>query len=292
MLKSGTPNRYRAKKYQLSDKTFNFITGLPRSGSTLLSAILSQNPRFSVGVTSPVASLVNAVITQVSADSEWSSRVSTEQRRELLHGLFDSYYRRSDAPVIFDTNRGWSARLPTVLDLFPQAKILACVRNVGWVMDSLERLYQSNPYENTKLFTNDAERNTVLTRVDTLGQRTRLVGSAWAGLKEAFYGEHGASMMVIDYDILAQRPIETVGLIYAFLGEDRYPHDFTDLKFAAPDYDEALGIAGMHTVRPAVTFENRQTVLPPDLFEQYSRLSFWNDPAESRCSVLRVGEPG
>ena len=117
--------------------------------------------------------------------------------------------------------------------------------------------------------------------MDTLGQRTRLVGSAWAGLKEAFYGEHGASMMVIDYEILAQRPIETVGLIYAFLGEDPYPHDFTDLKFAAPDYDERLGIAGMHTVRPAVTFENRQTVLPPDLFEQYSRLSFWRPRRKS-----------
>jgi sulfotransferase len=276
----------------LSDRTFHFITSLPRSGSTLLSAILSQNPRFSAGVTSPVASLVNAVITQVSAESEWSSRVSIEQRRALLHGLFDSFYIGCDAPVICDTNRGWSARLGTVLDLFPQAKILACVGNVGWVMDSLERLYQSNPCKNTKLFTSDAERNTVLTRVDTLGQRTRLVGAAWAGLKEAYYDEHGASMMVIDYDILAQRPVETVGLIYTFLGEDRYGHDLTDLKFAAPDYDEALGIAGMHTVRPAVTFENRQTVLPPDLFEQYSRLSFWNDPTGSRCSVLRVGEPG
>ena len=154
----------------------------------------------------------------------------------------------------------------------PQAKIVACVRNVGWVMDSLERLYQSNPYENTKLFTNDAERNTVLTRVDTLGQRTRLVGSAWAGLKEAFYGEHGASMMVIDYDILAQRPVETVGLIYAFLGGDRYPHDVDDLAFAAPDYDDTAA---------AVTFENRQTVLPPDLFEQYSRLSFWRPRRKS-----------
>ena len=57
-----------------------------------------------------------------------------------------------------------------------------------------------------------------------------------------------------------------------------------------PDYDERLGIAGMHTVRPAVTFESRQTVLPPDLFEQYSRLSFWNDPT-GRCSVLRVAQP-
>ena len=32
----------------------HFITGMPRSGSTLLSAILQQNPRFRATVTSPV----------------------------------------------------------------------------------------------------------------------------------------------------------------------------------------------------------------------------------------------
>jgi sulfotransferase len=34
---------------------FHFISGRPRSGSTLLSAILSQNPRFNAGVSSPLA---------------------------------------------------------------------------------------------------------------------------------------------------------------------------------------------------------------------------------------------
>ena len=38
-------------------ETFHFISGLPRSGSTMLSAILRQNPRFHAGMSSPVASL-------------------------------------------------------------------------------------------------------------------------------------------------------------------------------------------------------------------------------------------
>ena len=32
---------------------YHFISGLPRSGSTLLSAILLQNPRFHAGMSSP-----------------------------------------------------------------------------------------------------------------------------------------------------------------------------------------------------------------------------------------------
>ena len=48
---------------------FHFISGLPRSGTTLLSAILRQNPRFHANVTSPVASLFAGILGQVSVGS-------------------------------------------------------------------------------------------------------------------------------------------------------------------------------------------------------------------------------
>jgi len=128
-------------------QSFHFISDLPRAGSTLLSAILSQNPRFHAGVSSPVASFFSSLVSQVSAGSEWSTRVSIAQRRRLLHGLFEAYY--ADLPpekqVVFDTNRVWTARLPALLDLFPQVRVIACVRNVAWVMDSIERLYRRTP---------------------------------------------------------------------------------------------------------------------------------------------------
>jgi sulfotransferase len=41
-------------------KVIHFISGLPRSGSTLLAAILRQN-RFHAGMSSPVASLFMAL---------------------------------------------------------------------------------------------------------------------------------------------------------------------------------------------------------------------------------------
>jgi sulfotransferase len=268
--------------------SFHFISGLPRSGSTLLSALLRQNPRFHCNVTSPVASFFSAIVGQVSVGSEWAPQVSTEQRRTILRGLFESYYAAHPQPVVFDTNRVWSAKLPAVLDLFPQAKVISCVRNVGWVMDSIERLYRANPYENTKLFANEAERSTVFSRVETLAQRTRLVGLAWAGLKEAFYSEQGHAMLVIDYDILAQRPREVIPLVYSFLGEQPFEHDYDNIQFDTPDYDEGLGLVGLHKVRQKVSFEKRQTVLPPDLFEQYSKLSFWHDTTNSRCNVIRI----
>jgi sulfotransferase len=128
----------------------------------------------------------------------------------------------------------------------------------------------------------------VYTRTETLAQRNRLVGLAYSGLKEAYYAEQGRAMLVVDYDLLVQRPAHVLPLIYQFLGEEAFPHDYENLNFDTPDYDEGLGLVGLHKVRQKVSPEPRETILPPDLFEQYSKLSFWYNTASSRCNVLMV----
>lgn len=267
----------------------HFISGLPRAGSTLLAALLLQNPRFHAGMTSPVGSLFTGMLNQFGAGSEFGPVLDRDTRRRLLRGLFDSYYAdQSDKDVVFDTNRLWSARLPALVDLFPEAKVIACVRNVAWVMDSLERLYRANPYEQTKLFNNDAERNTVYSRLETLAQYNRLVGFAWSALKEAYYGAQAGSLLVIEYELLAQAPERVLRLVYEFLGEPWFEHDFCNVHYDAPAFDEALGISGLHRVRPQVALDARRTVLPPDLFEKYAQLSFWRSGEGSAAHVIRA----
>ncbi len=271
---------------------YHFITGLPRSGSTLLSALLLQNPRLHAGMTSPVGSLLRGMLNQLGAGSEFGPVVTTEQRRRLARGLFDSYYAdRADKQIIFDTNRMWSAQMPALMDLFPGSRLIACVRNVAWIMDSLERRYRANPFEITRLFNDDNERNTVYSRVETLAQRNRLVGYPWTALKEAFYGEHAQSLLIVDYDLLAQAPGKVMPLIYRFLGEPEFSHDFGKVDYDAPEFDQGLGLHGLHKVRARVAMERRDTILPPDLFDQYSQLSFWQDGSRSRASVITARPP-
>lgn len=270
-------------------RSVHFISGLPRSGSTLLAALLRQNPRFHAGMTSPVGTLFTGMLDQFGAGSEFGPVLDRDTRRRLLRGLFDSYYAgQADGTVVFDTNRLWSARLPAVVDLFPEAKVIACVRNVAWVMDSLERLYRANPYEQTKLYGNDTERNTVYSRLETLAQYNRLVGFAWSALKEAYYGAQAGSLLVVEYELLAQAPERVLRLIYEFLGEPWFEHDFCNVSYDAPAFDEALGISGLHRVRPRVEVQSRRTLLPPDLFDKYAQLSFWRNQEGSGAHVIRV----
>lgn len=268
-------------------KRMHFIAGLPRSGSTLLAAILQQNPLFHAGMTSPVSSLFEAVISQLSAGSEFALVVNEEKRRALLSGLFDSYYKdQADKQVVFDTNRNWCARLAALNSLFPESKVICCVRNVAWIMDSLERQYQKYPFENTLLFNNPAERNTVFSRIDTLGQRDRLVGFAWCALKEAVYGPHASSLLLVDYELLTRSPSDVIRLVYQFIDEPLFDHDFNHIQYNASDFDHNLGLPDLHTVGAKVKSNDRKTILPPDLFNSYADMSFWLDLKNSEANII------
>ena len=113
-----------------------------------------------------------------------------------------------------------------------------------------------------------------------------MVGYPWAALKSAFYSEHAASMLLIDYDLLAQAPQKVLPLIYDFIGAEPFEHDFQNIQYDAPEFDAPLGMRGLHKVRSEVSFEARDTILPPDLFQQYSQLSFWKDTTASRANVI------
>ncbi|AVH69696.1 sulfotransferase family protein [Nostoc sp. 'Lobaria pulmonaria (5183) cyanobiont'] len=269
----------------------HLISGLPRSGSTLLGALLRQNPRFHASMSSPVGSLVNRMLEAMSEDNEFSVFITPEQKRALTLAIFSTFYQsQADKEVIFDTNRLWCSKLSLIQELFPTSKVICCVRNVAWIMDSIERLIRKNAFDVSRMFNNAGERSTVYTRTEALSQGGRLVGFAYNALKEAFYSEYSASLLLVDYDLLTQAPDKTISLIYQFLEEEPFEHDFANVEYEALEFDNRLNTKGLHHVRPKVEFQPRLTILPPDLFTQYDGLSFWKNPSNSLANVI-VAQP-
>lgn len=267
----------------------HFIAGLPRSGSTLLAGILRQNPRFHAAMSSQLCPLFAAMVNTMGG--EGSRFITTQQRVRVLRGLFDSFYGADMPDVVFDTNRMWCAKLPALLQVLPDAKVICTVRNVAWVMDSIEQLIRRNALQPSRLYADDAERATVYSRCEALGARHRLVGSAWTALKEAFYGAQADSLLLVDYDYLTRAPKRTTALIYEFLGEPAFEHDFSNVEYSEPEFDADLSTPGLHTVGREVRHTERQTILPPDLFERYNALSFWSDPAPSLANIIAPRPP-
>jgi len=256
----------------------NFISGLPRSGSTLLAAILRQNPRFHAGMSSPVGSLFLALQGAMSRRNEAAVFIDEEQKRQLLKGLFDNYYYSiHPEKMVFDTNRAWCSKLSTLVKLFPDAKVICCVRHVPWVMDSIERLIRANAFELSGIFGYEPS-NTVYTRVNRLATSDGLVGFALDALREAFWGEHANRLILVGYEALAKRPEDTLRELYAFLGQPWFAHDFDNVEYEAEEFDLALGTPNLHTVRRKVEWIGRDTVLPPELFDRFSGDAFWTVP--------------
>ncbi len=261
----------------------HFISGLPRSGSTLLSGILDQNPSFHAGMTSPVASLINSSLELTGAGSEFYSFFTEAKRIGISRAILEAYYADVDESVIFDTNRIWTARLHQLVELYDNFKVICLVRNPAWVMDSFEKIYRKNPFNYSKMFA-AGDRVTVYSRCESL--LSGPVGLGLTALKEAFYGEYSERLLLIDYDLLAKFPDKTLRLLYEFLGIEYFDHDFGNVEYSHDEFDYTLGIKGLHTVQRKVEFKERRSILPPDLFDKYSEMAFWTDTAGSAASVI------
>ena len=153
-------------------------------------------------------------------------------------------------------------------------------------MDSLERQFRADAFENTALFNNPGERATVYTRLEALANANRLVGFPYHALREACWSEHAEHLLIIDYDMLVAQPAEVIKLLYQFIGEELYEHDFDNVKYDAPEFDAQLGVRGLHKVHKKVMPRPRATILPPDLFDRYQNMAFWRDL--QNCKAYRL----
>jgi sulfotransferase len=265
----------------------HFISGLPRAGSTLLAAMLRQNPRIHAGITSPVGSMVSALLREMSQANESAVFIDDAQRTAVLRGVFSSYYGQRDGELVFDTNRLWCARLPLLAGLFPAARVVCCVRHMPWVLDSLERLIRANPLELSSIFNFDTG-GTVYSRVEGLSGAAGMVGFAFNALREAVWSAQMDRLLLVRYESLTTNPQHVLDTVYDFIGAPRFTHDPAHVRFDdADEFDRRLGTPGLHQVRPIVQAPARQSVLPPDLFARFEGDSFWQNPG-SRPAGLRI----
>lgn len=255
----------------------HFISGLPRSGSTLLSAILKQNPRFRSRVTSPMLSLVNAVQPCVSG-GEFASFFDDARRSAILKGLFAGYYGETTGQVVFDTNRLWTGRLALLKALYPRSRVVCCVRDPRWILDSFERALRRNPLR-TSAITGYETQPSMNARLESLVRtESGVVGQAWTALRDAWHSDQADALIVIDYDRLTSDPGGVMHGLYAALGEPEFAHDYNALEYDEPQYDEANGAPGLHRVRGRLERIERPSSLPPELWKKYETELFWRTP--------------
>src|SRR3990167_11075763 len=90
----------------IMSKVLHFLSGIPRSGSTVLAAILNQNPEIHVSTTSGLVHALDGVA------NTWASTglldKTDKDRKKLsatMSGIVNSFYSNTDKPIIIDKSR-------------------------------------------------------------------------------------------------------------------------------------------------------------------------------------------
>jgi len=239
-------------------KTIHFITGMPRSGSTLLCNILAQNPRFGVTATSGILDmLLNTVAAWEKAESFKSAPHETNQlkKKNTLGGMLRGYFDDDEHPVVFDKSRGWIAYRELAEQLLDRpVKMLVTVRDVRAVLSSFEKIWRKNRgiRPTAHELQHPVKFQYVEGRCSLLMQPDQVVGIAYKRIEDALLCHGRENLLFVPFNRLTKNPAAMMAEIYSFLGETPFQHDFNNVAQVTQEDDTLIGMNGLHDIRPKV----------------------------------------
>ena len=268
-------------------KQFYFMAGLPRSGSTLISSILNQNPDIHSSANSPICGMVFNLERSILASEQYAAYPKPKVMSPTIFGVLENYYTDVDNRVVIDKSREWSIQehFQVLLRNLPyEPKIILPVRNITDILASFISLVNKNPGKPSFI---DEEiqarqefnfyRQIDDIRCDHLMRPKGLIDNALYGLAYAMLEENKKYFHIVEYENLVSNPKETIDGIYDFLREEKYSHDFNNIVNNIKEDDKTYGLDGMHDVRPSISRRGikKEDVLSPYVLNKYSGLEFW-----------------
>ena len=266
------------------NKRYFFISGLPRSGSSLLSALLNQHPDIHATATSGLLStLLGLRNTWEERDEHRALTASLSQVRKLsaMRGLAAHYHDDVDKPVILDKCRGWTAHIELAEAVFGgQIKILCPVRDPRDILASFEKIWRRNAatWQIPQEKNNPVKFATLAGRCEVWSAADQPLGLAYNNLKDAAQRGYGDCLHFVSYEALTTHPYETLMSVYHFLGLPAFDHDLESIEVVETEDDRAHGIPHLHDVAETVTTQAPQwpDILGEELGKLYGGTDFWN----------------
>lgn len=259
-------------------KTLFFISGLPRSGSTLITNILKQNPSIHGESVSSLSSMIGSI--HASWDSFDSNREyeNNPAKVGVMRGVLDGYYSHIDKPIIFDKDRGWIPLLGLVNHITEkQSKVLVCVRNPAEILSSFEKLRKENPLFHVEVDKVLKENSSILTRSSYYAD-TGPLGVSLRNLNDAVTMGYLDNLLFVDYNRFCNSPKSQMKRIYDFFEIPFFEHDFNNINQTETYSDLAVGLPNLHKIKPKLerTTMNCVKYIGINLHGFYSKDVFWD----------------
>jgi sulfotransferase len=278
--------------------SYYFLSGLPRSGSTLLRSILNQNPELYSGPISPSVELLYYTDKYFQTSEMLLASPNPQGCYDVLSNIMDNFYRnimeREGKSKIIEFNRA----IPNNIERFrtyikEDVKIVCPVRSIPEILASFISLIHRNSdkvsFVDQYLIDNKIEVNDD-NRCDYLMSDYGIVGQALFAMSRPFIrGEEGL-LKIVEYENLINDTNKIMEEIYDFWGLERYQHEYTNLENKYPENDIfQYNLDGMHTVAKTIKKRSKppEEVLSTSIIEKYSGMEYWR-PDCSNDYYLRL----
>ena len=242
------------------------MAGLPRSGSTMLSAILNQNPDIYVTPAADTSYLILSLYKTSQVSESFHSGFAPEGYRNIMAKLPEVFYEHIDKPYIVDKNRNWGTpENIEIAELFAEkVRIICPVRPILEILASFVNLAEKNPDNFIDKFVleypvsqfrpkNDA-------RCDAMMAANHHIETNIFSLASSLDPRHEGKFHFVAYADLVSKPEKVIDAIYDFLEIPKFEHKFDNLKWSLmPNEAKVFGIPNLHQVRPKINASKTDT---------------------------------
>jgi len=260
----------------MNDKLF-FVSGLPRSGSTLLMNLLGQNPDHHVTPTSGLIELVMCIRNNWKNFTEFKAegldvvrpRVSNSMKG-IINGYFEEEF--NDNKVVFDKSRGWIQYIEILEKILQkEVKIIVTVRDVRAIVASFEKIYRNRDIDYMEgegpVYLN---MQTVNGRAEQLLSDGGVIGLAINRLRDALQRGVANKLIIVPYNHLTSSPKEMMDMLHDGLGLKKFDYDPNNVDQITKENDTWHGM-NLHSIKSKIEPPQKLPwvdVLPKDLCEQ------------------------
>jgi sulfotransferase len=220
---------------------------------------------------------------RVFTECENSMSIDNLRRINTIKSLFEGYYSSFNEKIVFDTSRSWTRNTSLLQTVFPETKIICCVRNIDEIINSFEKLWELNSLYYKQI--NDfAYSCNIFERSDEV--YNRMIIPYYISLKEG-YSKNPDMIHFVEYENLCKFPEDTMKGIYNFIGLPLYFHNFNDLNYENQNFDLKSGVPNLHKIKPKVSYEYCDYCIPEEIKQKYKqmRMEFWKPQSQGLIAI-------
>lgn len=262
-------------------KQYYFMAGLPRSGSTLLGALLNQHPKIHCGAISPVLEIMYTIEQNLLQSEQYKAYPKPDCATKIIGSVIENFYSDIDKPYIVDKCRAWPNNIERILGYIQSdVKIVCTVRSVQDILASFISLIHRNPNEisyidkwllDRKIEVNDKN------RCEYLMSPEGIIDQSLYALSQGLAKGFSKHLLLVEYENLIENTQLEMDRIYDWWELPRHQHDLENIVNKYREDDSVYDLKDMHEVRSRIckTSKPADQVLTADILSRYQGLDFW-----------------